>query len=203
MYQGAKDCFGQGRPVIDFAYDPARSTAKAAVKSCFVASGPESALDTDRLNRWLTLGANIGVLVGLLLLVAELRQTNSIAKAEAINVMTQNSYTILQMYREPRNIDALDRITEVGWDRLTNEEELLVSSVESMVISHIQNAYIQHRLGVIGDDYFDAMLWTLDQGMQEEWRRSFWEDAKASYTQEFRSFVDHRLENIPDSHSER
>ena len=159
-------------------------------------------MDTDRLNRWLTLGANVGVLVGLLLLVAELRQTNSIAKAEAINVMTQNSYTVLQMYREPRNIEALDRITEVGWGELTSEEELLVSSVESMVISHIQNAYIQHRLGVIDNDYFDAVLWNLDQGMQDEWRRSFWENAKASYTREFQDFVDARLENMPDSQSE-
>ena len=158
-------------------------------------------MDTDRLNRWLTLGANIGVLVGLLLLVAELRQTNSIAKAEAINVMTQNSYTILQMYREPRNIEALDRIKEVGWGQLTSEEELLVSSVESMVISHIQNAYIQHRLGVIDDEYFDAVLWNLDQSLQYEWRRSFWENAKVSYTRKFRNFVDDRLENMSDSPS--
>lgn len=45
-------------------------------------------MDTEKVNKWLTLGANVGVLIGLLLLVPEIRQTNSIAKAEAINALT-------------------------------------------------------------------------------------------------------------------
>lgn len=151
-------------------------------------------MDTDRLNRWLTLGANVGVLIGLLLLIAELRQTNSIAKAEAINVMTQNSYSILQMYREPRNIEALERIDTVGgWEHLSAEEQVLISSVESMVMSHVQNAYFQHKLGVIDDSYFEAVLWNLKESMEVDWRRDYWENAKTSYSDEFRAFVDDRI----------
>ena len=33
-------------------------------------------MDSDRVNRWLTLGANIGVLIGIVLLVIEVRQNN-------------------------------------------------------------------------------------------------------------------------------
>ena len=40
-------------------------------------------MDTDRLNRWLTLGANIGVLIGIVLLVIEVRQNNSNLVAQA------------------------------------------------------------------------------------------------------------------------
>ena len=153
-------------------------------------------MDADKLNRWLTLGANVGVLVGLFILVAELRQTNSIAKADAINVMTQNSYSILQMYRDPRNIAALGRVNEVGWEGLTSEEQLLLSSVESMVISHMQNAYFQHKLGVDVDGYFEAIVWNLDQYLRVDWRRAYWDGAKSSYTSEFRSFVDNKMEAI-------
>lgn len=39
-------------------------------------------MDTDRLNRWLTLGANVGVLIGLAILIIELRQSSSIAAAQ-------------------------------------------------------------------------------------------------------------------------
>jgi hypothetical protein len=35
-------------------------------------------LDFDRLNKWLTLGANLGVLVGIILLVMEIRQNQEI-----------------------------------------------------------------------------------------------------------------------------
>ena len=156
-------------------------------------------MDTDRLNRWLTLGANIGVLAGLLLLVAEIRQTNAIAKAEAINVMTQNTYTILQGYRDSRNIAALDRVEDVGWDGLTNEEQLLLSSVESMFMSHVQNAYYQHELGIYDDGQFEAVLWNMDQAMQSGWRRTNWENVQASFTQDFRTFVENRLEAIASS----
>jgi hypothetical protein len=159
-------------------------------------------MDTDRLNRWLALGANLGVLVGLLLLVAEIRQTNVIARAEAINEMTQNTYTILQGYRDSRNIAALDRVEEVGWDELTGEEQLLLSSVEAMVMSHMQNAYYQHELGIYDDGQFEAILWNMDQSLQSAWRRTNWEYAKASYTQEFRTFVENRLEAMANSSSE-
>jgi len=35
-------------------------------------------MDFDRLNKWLTLGANLGVLLGILLLVVEVRQNQEI-----------------------------------------------------------------------------------------------------------------------------
>ena len=159
-------------------------------------------MDTDRLNRWLTLGANIGVLGGLLLLVTEIRQTNAIARAEAINVMTQNTYTILDAYRDSRNIAALDRVEEVGWDELTSEEQLLLSSVEAMFMSHIQNAYYQHELGIYDDGQFEAVLWNMDQSLQSAWRRTNWENAQSSYTREFRTFVENRLEAMADNPSE-
>lgn len=159
-------------------------------------------MDTDRLNRWLTLGANIGVLVGLLLLVAEIRQTNAIAQAEAINVMTQNAYTILQMYRDPRNIAALDRVGKVGWENLTYEDQLLLSSVESMFMSHVQNAYYQHKLGIYNDEQFETVLWNMEQSLKIAWRRKFWENARASYTPEFRNFVENRLDAIVSDTSE-
>lgn len=39
-------------------------------------------MDTDRLNRWLTLVANIGVLIGILLLVYELNQNSELMRAQ-------------------------------------------------------------------------------------------------------------------------
>ena len=156
-------------------------------------------MNTDKLNRWLTLAANVGVLVGLFLLVAELRQTNAIAKAEAINVMTQNTYTILQGYRDARNIAALNRVEEVGWDGLTYEEQLLLSSVEAMFMNHVQNAYYQHELGIFDDGQFDAAVWNMDESLQSPWRRTNWENMKDSYTESFRSFVEARLEAMAEN----
>ena len=40
-------------------------------------------MDSDRLNRWLTLIANFGVLIGIVLLVFELRQTQHLAETDS------------------------------------------------------------------------------------------------------------------------
>lgn len=39
-------------------------------------------MDSDKINRWLTLGANFGVLIGLILLITEIRQTSLIAELQ-------------------------------------------------------------------------------------------------------------------------
>ena len=50
----------------------------------------ETKLDTDRVNRWLTLGANIAVVAGIVFLGLELRQNNELLKFEAGSVYFQN-----------------------------------------------------------------------------------------------------------------
>ena len=39
-------------------------------------------MDSDRVTRWLTLGANLGVIVGIIFLVLEMRQNSAIATAQ-------------------------------------------------------------------------------------------------------------------------
>jgi hypothetical protein len=42
-------------------------------------------MDSDKINRWLTLGANIGVLSGLILVALQINQNSEIAKAQLAN----------------------------------------------------------------------------------------------------------------------
>lgn len=55
-------------------------------------------MDTDRLNRWLTLGANLGVLIGLAILILELRQSSAIAEGQFyMNQVSLNETVELMM----------------------------------------------------------------------------------------------------------
>ena len=42
-------------------------------------------MEFDRLNRWLTLAANLGLLVGLILVALQLNQNSELARAQLIN----------------------------------------------------------------------------------------------------------------------
>ena len=39
-------------------------------------------MESDRLTRWLTIGANVGVLIGIVLLIAELAQNRDMMRAQ-------------------------------------------------------------------------------------------------------------------------
>lgn len=49
-------------------------------------------MEPDRLNRWLTLGANLAVLVGLVFLVIEIKQNNDMVMAQTRSAI---SYAII------------------------------------------------------------------------------------------------------------
>jgi hypothetical protein len=56
-------------------------TSIAAPASASVPQAPSSQ-QADRLNRWLTLGANFGVILGLLILIVEVRQNADLTRAQ-------------------------------------------------------------------------------------------------------------------------
>lgn len=47
-------------------------------------------MKSDRLNRWLTLGANLGVLVGIILLIIELDQNQDMLQAQMVQARADN-----------------------------------------------------------------------------------------------------------------
>ena len=53
-------------------------------------------MESDRVNRWLTLGANIGVLVGIVLLIFELNQNREMMRAQIRNELTTGVQDLLR-----------------------------------------------------------------------------------------------------------
>ena len=54
-------------------------------------------MDSDRVNRWLTLASNIGVLVGIVLILIELNQNSELMRAQLTQARSDN---VLATYRE-------------------------------------------------------------------------------------------------------
>jgi len=86
---------------------------------------------TDRLNRWLTLGANIGVVLGLIILIVEVRQNAKLTRANM--EITKNSF----LAEIELNI-AKPEIAKVWIKSIRNPENLTDSemrSVEALLVS--------------------------------------------------------------------
>ena len=115
-------------------------------------------MDSDRLNQWLTLLANIGVIAGILFLAIELRQNNELLTVQA-------SYAQFNMERERRS-----RIIEdAGFADLVNRERQgeVLSGGESMrlrlhwldVIDSWEWQFRENQAGRLQDDVLNIADW--------------------------------------------
>lgn len=89
-------------------------------------------MNTDRLNRWLALGANIGVLIGLLLLIYEMRQNSELMRAQISMERTNTNMQILADFANGGELIPIDvKLQEqvdgfpqaLGWSEILTAEE--------------------------------------------------------------------------------
>ncbi len=90
-------------------------------------------MDSDRLNRWLTLGANLGVLVGIIILAVEIRQNSSLARL-------QFSDDRRATWQQGELVVFGDSIAEVWEKSVLNPESL------SLAETRILDAYLAFQL---------------------------------------------------------
>ncbi len=90
-------------------------------------------MDSDRLNRWLTLGANLGVLVGIIILAVEIRQNSSLARL-------QFSDDRRATWQQGELVLFGDSIAEVWEKSVLNPESL------SLAETRILDAYLAFQL---------------------------------------------------------
>ena len=80
-------------------------------------------MDSDRVNRWLTLGANIGVLIGIILLLVELDQNRDMLRSQTRNELTMGIVGIMSGYAESSELSNIVARARAG-ETLTPSERL-------------------------------------------------------------------------------
>ena len=119
-------------------------------------------MGTDRLNRWLTLGANIAVLLGIGLLVVELRQNQDIMRAQTRNEITQGELALLLSTAENRELaDIVIRAND--GEELTPAEQLRNVLRSESTFRLWQNVHYQGRIGTYDEEEFNKHLVTMEQ----------------------------------------
>lgn len=109
-------------------------------------------MNLDNLNRWLTLAANIGVLIGIFAVVTELRQTQTIMSAESSMQRAQfsreNASTVTQ-----NRIGEITRKLENG-EALSDEEFGRAKEFADRLLRHYEVMHYQNQLGIL-----DSEIW--------------------------------------------
>jgi hypothetical protein len=141
-------------------------------------------MTADRLNSWLALGANIGVLIGLGLLIVELNQTRDVSRAQTRHDLSAGIVELLVTPALDSELASIMRRADAG-EPLTPDERYRFLMRSLAFLRYAENVHYQYREGMYDDHEFEKQLdaWrdymTRSKAVVEIWcdRRSLFSDA--------------------------
>ena len=147
-------------------------------------------MDTDRLNRWLTFGANVGVLIGIILLIVELGQNRDMMKSQTRNELAIGIIDISRGIAE--NSEFADVLVRARADEsLTPTEKLQYNNAMVALFRYWENVHYQYRMGLYDESEFSThkVAWQIVINRDES-TAQYWCERRHTYSSEFRIDMD-------------
>ena len=153
-------------------------------------------MESDKVNRWLTLGANIGVLVGIILLVVELEQNREMIQMQTRNDISQQLVNRLLTVGSSTQMSGVKRRAEAG-EELTADEEQQYFLYFVATMRDWENIHYQYRHGMFDEREFSAekSAWNMVMNNNQAYYFEFWCQTRKNYSPEFAT----ELESVFDS----
>jgi hypothetical protein len=116
-------------------------------------------LNSEKLNGWLTLLANIGVVIGLALLIYEIRQSQNLAETEAaVRRLDQIQVAQIEMATSELLAEIRVRALSEGVDSLTSVELYKLQLWEGTVRLRMRSQYIEYVRGYLDQDTANGVV---------------------------------------------
>jgi hypothetical protein len=116
-------------------------------------------MNLEKLNDWLTLAANIGVIVGIFALVAELNHSSRIAEATAFQTrMSEIQEATVQLSLSADLPVILSKLENEGVSSLNEVELMRAAGWHNGVIRRMQSQYFQYQQGFLDRRSIDNTL---------------------------------------------
>lgn len=114
-------------------------------------------MDSQKLNNWLTLAANVGVIAGIVFLAIEIRQNSDMIRAQT---RTQLAEQVTELFSVNMNdkgyADVLLRGNNLG--ELTAVEQYQYFRHRSAWLNYWNNVVYQYRMGMYDEAEFDLQM---------------------------------------------
>ena len=142
-------------------------------------------MDADRLNKWLTLGANLGVLVGLILLILEIDQNRQATQAQTRNDIAQGAIGVISLAIDNPNLADIIVRSNRG-EELSESEEYMLFSRAEVIFRYWENAHYQYRLGTYDEGEFTRHMVTMREiAWNTASLRQYWCENAGIFSEEY------------------
>lgn len=151
-------------------------------------------MESNRLAQWLTIGANLGVLIGILLLIAELKQNQDMMRAEIRHELSVGIVDLLQTAAGNEQLAGVLHRALSG-EELTPAEQFQFEMRTNALFRYWEDVHYQYRVGLYDDTEFEKQ--------REAWRVSmkrspitidYWCRVRGLYSAEYAAEMDSLLE---------
>jgi hypothetical protein len=131
-------------------------------------------MDSDKVKKWITLGANLGVLIGIFLLIVELQQNREMMRAQTradIAAVAIDHFHVVAMDQELADILRRARFGE----ELGGTESTRYLFYTLATFRAFENVHYQYRLGLFDESEFAGELKSFQQlvtgsvGLTKNW----------------------------------
>jgi len=145
-------------------------------------------MDLAYLNSWLGIAANVGVVLGLVLVAVQIRQNTNLTKAQVANdwFLADMQLELSMMGENPA---AAWTKALVSPDDLTHEDAAVLDRYFNFGLVQIQRLQRMHELGVADAQWIERagyLRWHLGNEVGRRWWRHF----QRGYSAEFVKMVD-------------
>lgn len=147
-------------------------------------------MKAKRINDWLTLGANFGVLIGIILLLVELNQNSTMMRAQTRFEVSQGIVDLLNLSASNEQLASVLRRADSG-EELTPDEYKQFQHRSYALFRYLENIHYQYRQGLFDEAEYStqkaAWTWYLNSSKAAA---TEWCIIRPSISPEFRSEVD-------------
>jgi len=138
-------------------------------------------LDKDRVGHWLTLAANLGVIVGIAFLVLEIRQNSDIATAQ-VRLDYAAGWRSIDGQRQDEAFAQVYSRSILDPDQLSFSEVVQLDGYYVGVIDQMQSAYTASRAGLRSGRFEDVAREVAILYFSNAFSQAWWQQARESWS---------------------
>jgi hypothetical protein len=141
--------------------------------------------NSSKLDRWLTVGTNLSVLVGIALLIVEINQNNELVR---IQIEQARSDTYVAWQREVASGDHVDGkfFGDMAFEQLDPVEMERIRAIASARFYDYETLYAQYERGFVSEEYWNDRIVPAVRNWAPIWAKLFRLDELSSR----RNFID-------------
>ena len=153
------------------------------------------------LGQAITILANFGVLIGILLLVIELNQARVVTEAQTRSAITASIIDLTEMITQsPMGLTIYEK--RLNKEPLTVKEIYWQRGASRSVFRHWENVYFQYRVGLFSEEELNTYrVYWRNVTRCQTWQLDFWANTKMQFNPQFREEMDSILGESGDCQS--